>query len=244
MNSTKNTITQMSFSSIGTKLFSRTKLAKMKNLFAFILAFYTFGAFAQTDPLTDKKTKKKLKYRVSTPIIAIPQLIQDSWNDRTHTQHIELHVKCELDDKNIIGLKFASWRLFQPMGILWWDGLLDKVDNGSEFYPGHVRERGIGITYQRMLWKGLFATVEILPQFQTYLDENGNKVGNDFKLYNSYHIGYHIAFGKKKRIFIEPQIHCQHWMFDNNAPEQFKVLDDKWKNYFLFEPNLYFGLKF
>ena len=55
------------------------------------------------------------------------------------------------------------------------DGILDKLETESEFYPGHVRETGIGITYQRMLWKGLFATVEVLPQFQTYLDLDGKK---------------------------------------------------------------------
>ena len=71
------------------------------------------------------------------------------------------------------------------MGIQYWDGLLDKIDSGSEYYPGFVRERGIGITYQRMLWKGLFATVEVLPQFQTYVDLTGNKIGRDFKHYNS-----------------------------------------------------------
>ena len=177
-------------------------------------------------------------------MIIVPQLFEKSWDDRTHTQHIEFHVKRNLDNKNIIGLKFASWRLFQPMGILWWDGLLDKVDSQTEFYPGHVREIGLGVSYQRMLWKGLFATVEVLPQFKTYLDENGNDVGNGFKLYNSYHLGYHIAFGKNKRFFIEPQVHCQHWMFDTGTPEAFKVLDDKWKNHFLFEPNLYFGVNF
>ena len=143
---------------------------------------------------------------------------------------IELHVKRNLDNKNIIGVKFATWRLFQPMGILWSDGILDKLESESEFYPGHLRETGIGISYQRMLWKGLFATVEVLPQFQTYMDLDGNKLGNGFKVYNSYHLGYHIAFGKKKRFFIEPQVHSQHWMFDNNSPEGFRELDDKWRN--------------
>jgi hypothetical protein len=190
------------------------------------------------------ETEAVHKYRLSLPVITLPQLFTTSWDDRTHTQHIELHIKRNLDDKNIIGLKLATWRLFQPMGITWWDGLLDKIESESEFYPGHVRASGIGVTYQRMLWKGLFATVEVLPQFQTYLDENDQKVGDGFQLYNSYHLGYHIAFGKQKRFFIEPQVHCQHWMFGNNAPEGFRELDDKWRRYFLFEPNLYFGIKF
>ena len=216
----------------------------MKNTLIIFLTFFAFSTFAQNNQGLLKETEVAHKYRVSIPGIIVPQFFEKSWDDRTNTRHIELHVKRNLDDKNIIGIKLATWRLFQPMGILWWDGLLDKVKSETEFYPGHVREAGIGLTYQRMLWKGLFATVEVLPQFKTYLDENQNKVGDGFKLYNSYHLGYHVAFGKNKRFFIEPQVHCQHWMFDSKAPEEFKALDDKWRNYFLFEPNLYFGVNF
>ena len=216
----------------------------MRTLLIIIATFCTISLFAQRNNLLKNETDVQYKYRVSLPVIILPQLFEKSWNDRTHTQHIELHVKRNLDEKNIIGIKLAIWRLFQPMGILWWDGLTDKVKSETEFYPGHLRESGIGISYQRMLWKGLFATVEVLPQYKTYLDLDGNKLGNGFKLYNSFHLGYHWAFGKKKRMYIEPQIHSQFWVFDTNTPDAFKALDDKWKNYFLFEPNLYFGVKF
>ena len=76
------------------------------------------------------------------------------------------------------------------------------------------------------------------------LDLNDKKIANGFKLYNSYHIGYHFAFGKKKQFFIEPQFHCNFWHFDTNTPDSFKQLDNKWDSYFLFEPNLYIGIKF
>ncbi len=214
----------------------------MKNVLMLIVAIWAFGATAQNNLPTSKETNVRYKYRVSVPVIIIPQLFEKSWDDQMHTQHIELHVKRNLDDKNIIGVKLATWRLFQPMGILWWDGLLDKLDTKSEFYPGHVRETGIGVSYQRMLWKGLFTTAEILPQIKTYLDADNKKIGNGFKLYNSFHLGYHIALGKKKRFFLEPQVHSQFWVFDTNTPESFKALDDRWKNHFLFEPNLYFGV--
>jgi len=215
----------------------------MKSLFAILLFFCTLSAFAQTNSPEDKETEVAHKWRVSTTYI-MTDLILEDWNKRTSNQMIELHVKRNLDNKNIVGVKFVTWRLFQPMGITWWDGILDKLETESEFYPGYLRETGIGITYQRMLWKGLFATVEVVPQFQTYMDLDGNKLGNGFKVYNSYHLGYHLAFGKKKRFFIEPQVHCNQWMFDNNSPDGFKELDDKWRNYFLFEPNIYVGVNF
>jgi len=216
----------------------------MKKLFAILLFSCTLSASGQTNSPVDKETEVAHKYRVSVPFLILPQIFNGTWNEQTSTKHIEFHIKRNLDNKNIIGLKFATWQLFQPMGITWWDGVVDKLETESEFYPGHVRESGIGITYQRMLWKGLFATVEVLPQFQTYLDENGNKIGNDFKLYTSYHFGYRFEFGKKKRFFIEPQINCMYWMFDNNAPDGFKQLDEKWRNYFLFEPQMYLGVNF
>ncbi len=215
----------------------------MKNLITILLFLSTFGAFAQTSSTESEETKVAYKWRVSIPYI-VPDEIISGYSDRTSVQMVELHVKRNLDNKNIIGVKFATWRLFQPMGITWWDGVVDKIESGTEYYDGYLRETGIGITYQRMLWKGLFAAVEVLPQIQTYTDLDGNKIKNGFKVYNSIHLGYHIAFGKKKRFFVEPQVHCNQWMFDNNSPEGFKEFDDKYGNVFLFEPNLYIGWKF
>lgn len=207
----------------------------------------TYASAQETTKATNENSKTTEignRYRISVPGIIFPQLIEKGWNDRDNTQHIEIHFKRELDDKNIVGVKLATWRLFQPMGIQFSDGLIDKVESETEYYPGHVRETGIGISYQRMLWKGLFGAIEVLPQYKTYLDLDGNKIQNGFKLYNSFHVGYHLAFGKKKQFFVEPQIHSQFWIFDTNTPEEFKTLDDKWDNYFLFEPNIYLGFKF
>lgn len=214
----------------------------MKKLLIICLSLFTFNVFAQQISESSNQSDNELKYRVSFPAIILGNI--GKGGERINTQHIELHVKRELDAINIVGVKFATWRLFQPMGIQWWDGLTDKIDSETEFYPGYLRETGIGISYQRMLWKGLFASVEVLPLYKTYLDLNDKKIANGFKLYNSYHIGYHFAFGKKKQFFIEPQFHCNVWHFDTNTPDSFKQLDNKWDSYFLFEPNLYIGIKF
>jgi hypothetical protein len=91
----------------------------------------------------------------------------------------------------------------------------------SEFYPGRVREDGFGLTYQRMIWKRLFATIEVLPQLKTYLDERNEKIGNGFKLYTSYHLGYHIPLFKN-RMFIEPQVIASIGQLTPHIPESFK----------------------
>ena len=215
----------------------------MKNLLIIVFTLVSISAFAQTSSPEGKETEVAYKWRVSMPYL-VPDEIAYGYGKRTSIQMVELHVKRSLDDKSIIGVKFATWRLFQPMGITWWQGVVDKIESGTEYYDGYLRETGIGVSYQRMLWKGLFASVEVLPQIQTYTDLDGKKIKNGFKLYNSVHLGYHAAFGKKKRLFVEPQVHINQWMFDNNSPAGFKEFDNKYGNVFWFEPNLYFGFKF
>ena len=215
----------------------------MRYLLIFVFTFTSFSVYAQGKSPLSKEIELDHTWRVSMPYL-VPDEIIFGYGKRTSIQMVELHVKRNLDEKNIIGVKFATWRLFQPMGITWWDGVVDKIESGTEYYDGYLRETGIGISYQRMLWKGLFTSIEVLPQIQTYTDLDGNKIKNGFKLYNSYHLGYHVTIGKKKRFFIEPQVHINQWMFDNNSPAGFKEFDDKYGNVFWFEPNLYFGFKF
>jgi len=159
----------------------------------------------------------------------------------TNTQHYEIQARYHLSEKDAVGIKAAIWKLFAPMGIPIWD---DQFLEEGSFYPGRIRETGVGITYQRKLWKGLFSTLEILPLKTTYLDEFDTQIGSGFKLYNSYHLGYHIPLFKKGRFFIEPQLHINHWIVNTNVPQAFKDEEVKWNKYFLIEPNLYLGIKF
>ena len=160
--------------------------------------------------------------------------------EKTNTHHIEVQYRYQLTEKDSIGLKFATWELFAPMGIqLWEPEFLDE----NEFYSGRLRETGIGVTYQRFFWKGLYGSIEILPLFKTYLDTDGNELDTGYKLYTTYHLGYQFSFFKN-RIFIEPQIHCNYWPLDTKGPAVFENNDSRWSKYFLFEPNLYIGVRF
>ena len=140
----------------------------MKNLFAILLFSCTLSAFAQAPPQEDKETEVDYKWRVSMPYIVPDELIS-GYGDRTSVQMVEFHVKRNLDNKNIVGVKFATWRLFQPMGITWRDGVVDKIESGTEYYDGFLRETGIGITYQRMLWKGFLHLLKCYRRFEPIL---------------------------------------------------------------------------
>jgi hypothetical protein len=212
------------------KLISTTLLIAMLT----ILAFGQNQSQKSNGPI--KGTVPNYKFSVSTPWLTF----NNFGPEKTNTHHYEFHFDYKLTPKDKIGIKVTTWKLFAPMGIQLWDSLLLKE---SEFFPGKLKESGIGITYQRMLWKGLFASIEILPLKKTYLDENNKKIGDGFKLYTTYHIGYHLPLFKN-RLYIEPQVHCNYWPIDTKAPQSFQEKESKWNNYFLFEPNLYIGVNF
>jgi hypothetical protein len=203
-----------------------------------IVVLCVFSAFGQKNIQTPlgfiKGTVPDYKFSVSTTYLSFLNFGEE----KTNTHMYEFHVGYKLTPKDKIGIKVATWKLFAPMGIPLWDSLF-LIE--SEFLPGRLRESGIGITYQRILWKGLFTSIEILPLLKTYLDKDNKKIGNGFKLYTSYHLGYHIPLLKNK-LFFEPQIHGNYWPIDTKIPPGFKEKERKWNNYFLFEPNLYIGI--
>ena len=213
----------------------------MKRLFltTLMIVVFTTLAFSQNLPKTGsvkvKDTVPYYKFSVSSTWLTFANF----GPEETNTHHYEFHFGYRITPKDKIGIKVATWSLFEPMGIPWGPYLM----NESEFYPGRIKETGIGITYQRLLWKGLFAQIEILPLKKKYLEENGNEIENGFKLYTSYHIGYHVPLFKD-RLYVEPQIHCNYWPIDTEGPQGFEEKEAKWNNYFLFEPNLFIGFNF
>jgi hypothetical protein len=205
-----------------------------------MIAVFTTLAISQNPSYmasgTLKKTVPDYKCSVSTTYLTFANF----GPEKTNTHHYEFHFGYKLTPKDKIGIKVATWSLFAPMGIPWGPYIMKE----SESYPGRLRENGIGITYQRILWKGLFTSIEILPLRKIYLDENKKKIGDGFKIYTSYHLGYHVPLFKN-RLFLEPQIHCNYWPIDTKGPQSFEENEKKWSNnYFLFEPNLYIGVNF
>ncbi len=214
----------------------------MKKLLLIMVLGIILGAnaFSQVQNKTNVSfaddSVQKHKFSVSTTYYSLLNYEEE----KTNTHHYELHIEYRLTPRDKIGIKAATWKLFAPMGMPMQEQLKFVETN---FYPGRLRESGIGVTYQRTIWRGLFAAAEILLQLKTYLDENNSKISNGFKLYTSYHLGYHIPLFKNK-IYLEPQIHCQYWPVDTNVPQAFRQEDDKWNNYFLFEPDMYIGVNF
>jgi hypothetical protein len=213
---------------------------KKITLASLIIALCISLGFSQKSTQTKKGSIKdavtNYKFSVSTTYLTFANF----GPEKTNTHHYEFHFGYKLSPKDKISIKVSTWKLFAPMGIPLGDAI--KMEE-STFFPGKLSEKGIGVTYQRFLWKGLFAAIEIMPLKKTYFDENDKKIGNGFKLYTTYHLGYHIPLFKN-RMYLEPQIHCNYWPIDTKAPQSFQAEENKWNNYILFEPNLYIGVHF
>lgn len=140
-----------------------------------------------------------------------------------------------LTSKDVISIEAITWKYSAPLGI--------PYGASNEKYPGYVREFGIGVAYQRFLWKRLYGAVHALPLLQNYFNTNNQKIQNGFQLFMTYRLGYHIKLFKN-RFFLEPSLAVTHWPVNTNTPEAFARMERQWPNYFLLEPGLHFGMKF
>lgn len=152
----------------------------------------------------------------------------------------QLNLGHRITGKDVISLELITWKHAWPLGI---NPFYNKAyGTPEEKYPGYIREYGIGLAYQRYLWKGLYAAIHATPMWQTYKNESGNKVGNGFIIFNTYRVGYHFKL-LKDRFFIEPSLGVAGRPYYTKMPVGFKEKDDKWPKWTP-EPGLHFGYNF
>ena len=152
----------------------------------------------------------------------------------------QLNLGYRITGKDVISLELITWKHAWPLGINpFYNNAYGKPE---EKFPGYIREYGIGLAYQRYFWKGFYAAVHATPMWQTYKNENDDKVGNGFIIFNTYRIGNHIKLFKNK-FFIEPSLGIAGRPYFTRMPDGFKEKDDKWPKWTP-EPGLHFGYNF
>lgn len=144
-----------------------------------------------------------------------------------------------LTPKDVLSVEAITWRYGAPLGIPYGASFEDE----KEQYPGTIRAFGLGIAYQRYLWKGLYAAAHATPFLQRYQQTDAQKTQNGFQLFLTFRVGYHIPL-VRNRFFLEPSVAMTHWPVNTNLPESFARMERKWNNYFLPEPGLHLGYKF
>src|SRR5690606_7018384 len=108
----------------------------------------------------------------------------------------QLNLGYRITGKDVITLEPKTWKYAWPNGI---HPFLNKAyGKPEEKFPGYIREYGLSVAYQRFLWKGLYAELNVMPTLQTFVNDKGKKIDNGFQIFNTYRVGYHIKLFKDR----------------------------------------------
>ncbi len=205
----------------------------MKTKITFSLALWCIvcaNMHAQSD---SKDSIDKKHFIGSTLFILVTPIASPS------PEYFQLNYGYRITAKDVISVEAITWAYYAPLGIPYGPDYEDESNN----FPGKVKAYGLGVAYKRFLWKGLYGQAHATAFHQNYIDEDGSKIQSGFQLFNVLRLGYQIRLFKN-RLFIEPSIAATWWPINTNLPDSFQVEEDKWPNYFLFEPGLHFGINF
>jgi len=152
---------------------------------------------------------------------------------------VQLNLGYRISTKDAISLELKTWRYFEPIGIPYGKFKIDPKEN----FRGYIREKGFAIVYQRSIWKGVYIGLHVMNAWQDFRNENDDKVGKGFQLFNTYRLGYHLKLFKGS-FFIEPSVAVTHRPYHTKMPESYKRMDERWSKFFIGEPGLHFGYNF
>lgn len=166
-------------------------------------------------------------------------LLANAVPDNNPPQMVYLNAGYRVTRKDIVSLEFKTWKYGWPIGIPYGK----SFEAEGEGFPGAIREIGVSLNYQRFAGQHWFAQVDVMPAFQSFLDERGKKFDNGFQIFNTYSIGYRLTVFKD-RLFFDPSIAITHRPYQSRMPDAFKRVDDKWSRFFYGQPGLHFGYNF
>ena len=204
----------------------------MRSLFAALLTLAAPLA-AQAQDAKEDSTHKR--YFVGSTLFMLANVVPDN----NPPNLVYLNVGYRITKKDIISLELKTWRYGWPIGIPYGK----SFEAEGEGFPGYVREYGVSLNYQRFLARGLFAQVDVMPAFQSFVNESGRKIDNGFQIFNTYSVGYRVKLFKD-RVFFDPSIAITHRPYQSTMPAAFKQVDDRWSRLFYGQPGLHFGYNF
>ena len=182
-----------------------------------------------------KQDSTHKKFFVGSTLFMLANLVPDN----NKPEMVYLNLGYRITGKDVISLEFKTWKYAWPIGIPFGK----SFEAEGEGFPGYIREHGVSLSYYRFLWNGLFTQVDVMPAFQTFVNDNGNKIDNGFQIFNTYSVGYHIKLFRD-RFFIQPSIAITHRPYQSKMPDSFKQVDDRWSRFFFGQPGLHFGYNF
>ncbi len=198
--------------------------------------FLTFTVNTNLTAQYSKQDTTYSKFFVGSTAFILGNFIPD---DSNPPDFVQLNLGYRITPRDAVSLEVKTWRYAWSLGIPYGD----SFQAPEEIFPGYIREFGFALAYQRFLWKGLYTGVHVMNAWQTFSDDDNQKIDDGFQIFNTYRVGYHIKLFND-RFFIEPSIAVTHRPYHTEMPDSFKKLDDKWSKFFIGEPGLHFGFNF
>lgn len=183
-----------------------------------------------TDSLSVKAEKQIFTHRHS---IGSSMCLITNFGGGDPARFGQLNYGYKLTPKDAILVEAATWNYYGPAG---------PYNESDEKYPGKIRAYGIGLGYQRFLWKNSFASAVATPFLQQYIDEDNKEIQKGIQLYLQLTAGYRFEFFKKS-CFLEPAATLKYWHVNTNLPASFKEVNEGEPNYEI-RPRIYFGYQF
>jgi hypothetical protein len=173
------------------------------------------------------------KHFIGSTAFILANLTPDSPN------YYQLNYGYRITPKDVVSIEAITWEYKGPLGRPYGK----DFDNERSDFPGSVQAIGLGLAYKRFFWKKLYTAFHLTVFHQNYLDPDNKKIQSGYQIFNTLRFGYQYRFFKNN-FFIEPSVGFTFWPVNTNLPDSFQVEEDKWNDYFLFEPGLHFGVNF
>lgn len=152
---------------------------------------------------------------------------------------VQLNLGYRLTGKDVVSIEIKTWKYAWSLGIPYGK----SFEAPEEEFPGYVREYGFALVYQRFWWKGFYTGIHVMSAWQSFVDQDGNRIDKGYQIFNTYRAGYHFKLFED-RFFIEPSLAVTHRPYHTRMPLSFETLNDKWPAFFVGEPGLHFGFNF
>jgi hypothetical protein len=206
-----------------------------KQLVAFLAIIFMAFLFTDNSLLaqTGKQDSTHRRHFISSSLFVLANFFPDP------PSFYQVNYGYRLTAKDVLSIEAITWTYDAPLGIPY--GSARK--SSDEEYPGSIRGIGLGLAYQRYLWKSFYSALHATPFLQTYRNENKGKIQNGFQLFCTLRVGYHLKLFQN-RCFLEPSVATTYRPIETNMPASFRAVENKWPRYFLFEPGLHFGVNF
>ncbi len=182
-----------------------------------------------------KQDSTHKKFFVGSTLFMIANLVPDN----NPPAMVYLNLGYRATGRDVISLELKTWKYGWPIGIPFGK----QFEAEGQGFPGYIREYGVSLNYQRFLRKAIFAQVDVMPAWQTFVSDDAEKIDKGFQIFNTYSIGYHVKLFKD-RFFLQPSLAITHRPYQSAMPGSFKQVDDKWPRFFYGQPGLHFGYNF